>query len=274
MIGIFIRASSKMGWILLVFLTLSVIGIEIAEADNISFRVIVVNPSKTRTQEVQVKKYLPKEATPDDILELDGLEVEYDHEKSIYYVYKKDLLLLPSEIRIFEVEIEDIWIVPEAGLLDLDRRTDAILAHLKDTEYYATALIIADTIYPRLDEIRTSQIDESISRQRHIGVYRQSRIAIKDIEADLAKMEKLLVTAGGPPAPEMLAETKIKAEAPSKTMTWIAVFVIVIFVGLLGGVLFFTWQRQATLTKETLFESRKSAFPESGSQEKKGDKED
>jgi flagellar basal body-associated protein FliL len=71
----------------------------------------------------------------------------------------------------------------------------------------------------------------------------------------------------------MLAKTRIKAEEPTKTMTWIVIFIIIIFTGLLAGVLFFTWHRQARITKEELLSAKKSAFPEAGSKEEKENKE-
>ena len=46
-------------------------------------------------------------------------------------------------------------------------------------------------------------------------------------------------------------------------MTWIIIFIIIIFTGLLAGVLFFTWHKQANLTKEALLAATKTAFPES-----------
>ena len=80
-------------------------------------------------------------------------------------------------------------------------------------------------------------------------------------------MEKILVTAGGPLAPEMLADQEVTSDAPTETMTWLVIFIIIIFIGLLAGVLFFTWQRQSGLTKGELLAAKKSAFKESVSKE-------
>jgi hypothetical protein len=45
---------------------------------SIRFRIVAVNPSKTRSQPVQVKTYLPEEVKPKDIIDSGGLEWEYD----------------------------------------------------------------------------------------------------------------------------------------------------------------------------------------------------
>ncbi|HDZ76697.1 MAG TPA: hypothetical protein ENH41_01270 [Candidatus Omnitrophica bacterium] len=244
-------------------------------AESVTFKVIVLNPSATKTQTTEIKKYLPQEVTPKDIIDLGGLELEYDTNKSLYYVYKKQVELIPKEISTFEIEVRDIWIVSEDKLSIFSDRVDSILRKLEDSEYYQKAKDLADTIYPRLNEIRTQQSDESLSRQRHIGAYRASLITLEEIEKDVLRMEKILVTAGGPPAPEMLADSKIKADAPSKTMTWIVIFSIIVFSGLLSAVLFFTWHRQAQITKDSLLHAKESAFGEKQTEkEPKSDKQE
>ena len=240
---------------------------------SVKFRIVAVNPSKFKTQKVEVRNYLPVEVKPKDVLDTGGLDLEYDSERSIYYMYKPELVLSSGEVRVFEVEVEDVWVIQEKKLDSLKERTDTILAKLQKTEYYERAKETADTIYPRLDEIAISQKDESVSREKHIGIYRQNLLTLEQIKEDIARMEKILVTAGGPAAPEMLAKTRIKAEEPTKTMTWIVIFIIIIFTGLLAGVLFFTWHRQARLAKEDLLAAKKSAFPEAGSKEEKENKE-
>jgi hypothetical protein len=241
-------------------------------AGSVIFRVIAVNPSRNKTQTTEVKNYLPLEVKPKDVMELGGLDLEYDSEKSIYYVYKKDLELSPGEVRVFEVEVEDIWFVPERTLTDLRKRTEDIMVRVEKTEYYQKAKEIADSIYTRLNEIVTSQADETVSRETHIGIYRQNMVTVEKIKEDIARLEKILATAGGPLAPEMLVKSKIKSESPSKTMTWIIIFIIIIFTGLLAAVLFFTWNRQARVTKEAIQAAKKSAFPGSG-EEREGTEE-
>ncbi|MFH0731479.1 MAG: hypothetical protein V2A72_00970 [Candidatus Omnitrophota bacterium] len=246
----------------LLFLMLSMFIPVNAIAENRTFQITAFNPSPDKTQAASIKKYLPSEVKPENIVDNGGLDIEYDAETSRYFVYKKDLELKPRETKTFTVETQDVWLVPENKLSDIGERVDIILRQLEETEYYIKAKEIADTIYPRLNEIRVTQADDAASNQSHIGIYRQNLTIVSQIEADATRLEKILVTAGGPPAPEMLADTKIVSDAPSKTMTWIVIFVIILFTGLLAAVLFFTWQRQAKVTKDTLVASKQAAFPE------------
>jgi len=240
---------------------------------SVRFKIVAVNPSKIKKQTVIVKSYLPKEVKQKDIIDLGGLSLEYDPEKSLYYVIKTDVELAPAEVRVFNVEVEDVWVINENELKGLKDRTSSILTQLEKTEYAQKAKEIAESIYKRLDYIATSQADETVSKSEHIGIYRDNLDTLSDVKNDIATLEKLLATSGRPIAPHILSRTKIKGEEPSKTMTWILIFVIVVFISLLGAVLFFTWNRQAKITREELLSAKKKAFSEETEEKKEETKE-
>ncbi|MFH1800513.1 MAG: hypothetical protein ABH891_06685 [Candidatus Omnitrophota bacterium] len=211
---------------------------------SVIVRVVVVNPSDTKSQEVPVKVYLPQETKPDDVMDKGDLEFGFDEVKSIYFVYKDKVTLQPKETRVFEVELKDIWFIPEETLNGLKVQTDKIMERLKETPYFDQAKIVADTIYGRLDRVATSQADESVNKELHIGLYRANLIVVAKVKEDIAKLEKMMVAVGAPPAPEMLAESKLNLKTPSRATTWFVIFAIMIFIGLLGFVFFITWQAQ------------------------------
>ncbi len=237
---------------------------------TIKFRLMAVNPSKTKTQKVNLMTYLPAEVQQRDVLDYGGLELEYDSQKSAYYVFKNAVELAPSEIKKVEVEVRDVWNVRKRTLSELKGRTETLMQKLEKTDYYPKAKEIADSIYSTLEDIERSQDDQNVSQQQHIGIYRQNVLLLDRIKEDIARLEKAMATAGGPLAPEMLTKTKIKSEEPSKAMTWIVIFSILIFTGLLAGVLFFTWYRQSRLTKEDLLAAKKAAFPEAEPKKEEG----
>jgi hypothetical protein len=74
-------------------------------------------------------------------------------------------------------------------------------------------------------------------------------------------MEKLLSFTGGTPVPQMLEESPIKSDAPSTKTTWMLIFMILIFVGLLGGLFFWTWHRKAQEEK-SLGVLKQGVFPQ------------
>ena len=216
-------------------------GIE-KERDPVTLRVIAANPSAEKTQIIPVKIELPNEIGPKDILDKGDLELEYDDDRSIYYVYKDKVELAPKQIRVFEVVVRDLWFVPQEKLDNLKNYTGILLSRLKNTEYYTSAKQLAEGITRRLEDIAAMQMDEGLSRKTKIGNYRRDMQALEQMKEDLARLEKLLAFTGGPPVPRMLEESKLKSDSPSKTTTWLVIFLIMIFLGFLSGQFFFTWQ--------------------------------
>lgn len=234
----------------------------VQEREPVTISIVAVNPSAERAQLVPIRIDLPQEVTSKDVISKGGLELEYDDKRSIYYVYKEGVALQPKETRIFRVTIRDLWFIPKGELDDLKNYTNILLGKLEGSTYYKTGKSWAVASIEKLDEIETSQADESISRKGRIGAYRYHRQAIERIKEDLARMEKLLTFTGGPPVPEMLEESPLKADAPSTTTTWLVIFLILVFISLLGGQFFFTWQKKTKAVLES--DADQQIFPSGG----------
>lgn len=241
------------------------------QRETMEMSVVAVNPSSTKTQTVPIKMYLPREVTPDAILDSGGLDVEFDSTQSMYYVYKESVTLNPSETKIFNVEITDVWIIPQGRLDSLRDQTESVIRRLEGSEFYDSARLLGETIYKALKTIAITQDDETVSRRSHIGLYRNNLKIFDQVKEDIDRLEKQLVVAASLPKPDVLEKTKLKTDSPSKSASWMIIFIIMLFIGMLAGVFFFTWQAQAHATKDLISDARKSAFPEgdSGGEEKK-----
>ncbi len=215
-----------------------------ADRDPMTMRVVAVNPSAEKSHTVPVRIDLPQEVKPADIIDHGELEVEFDTERSTYYVYKPDVTLAPKQTKVFEVIVRDVWFIPDTDLASLKSQTELTLSRLEKSPYHDSAKQLGESIMSRLDAIRAEQADETIGRKQRIGGYRRNLQALAAIKDDLARMEKLLSFAGGPPVPQMLQESPLKSDAPSTTTTWLVIFLIMLFMGLLAGQFFFTWQRR------------------------------
>ena len=230
------------------------------ERDPVTLTVVAVNPSETKTQVVPVRIDLPQEVTPKDVLEAGELKLEYDEDRKVYYVSKDDVALNPKETRVFEVTLRDLWFVPQKEVDSLRDYTKLVMGRLEKSDYARTAKGMADSILERLQGIETEENDETISRKTRIGNYRHHRQTLAEIKEDLARMEKLMSFTGGVPVPEMMQESALKSDAPSTTTTWMVIFLILVFVGMLAGLFFFTWHRRGQVTQD-LAMVRKVAFP-------------
>jgi len=269
-----VGAAVRAGWMALAALCWlsQPVSASVSEREPVTMSVVVVNPSADKTQTTPVRIDLPQEVTPKDVLDKGDLALEFDEDRSFYYVYKESVELKPKETRVFEVVIRDLWFVPDDQLVSLKEYTSHVLDRLKKTTYYDSGKKLADTINQRLDNISAVQNDETLSRKSRIGAYRYHLQTLTQVKEDLARMEKLLTFTGGPPVPEMLEESPLKSDAPSTTTTWLVIFLVVIFVGLLGGQFFFTWQRRSQVTQE-LSVVRQAAFgqaPATGAPAKPG----
>lgn len=231
--------------------------------EPMTLKVVAVNPSADKTKTVQVRIDLPQEITPTDVLEQGELSVEFDTERSKYYAFKDAVTLTPKQTRVFEIRVRDVWFIPDTELDALKAQTRLTLQRLEKTEYYPSAKQMGDSILARLDEILGAQADETIGRKQQIGGYRRNLLTVASVKEDLARLEKLLSFTGGPPVPSMLEESPLKSDAPSTTTTWLVIFLIVIFMGLLAGQFFFTWQRRLKAPPD----GAQDAFPASGGEE-------
>ena len=233
-----------------------------ALAASVKMRIVIVNPSETKTQKKSIKNYLPKEVALKDVLDNGGLEVEYDDEQGMFYVFKDDVELAPGETKTFEVMMDDVWVQSDDKLKALSDRTDLLMDHFKKTTFVDQADAIAKTIYGRLDDVRRSQADPNVTRQQHIAYFRDNGQVLEAVRADVERLEKLLVKAGGPPNIDLVEKSDVNLKSPNSKTTWIIIFIILIFIGILAGAFYFTWQGQAKVTENIFLKEKDSAFSE------------
>jgi len=234
------------------------------ERDNIRVKVMAVNPSGTKTQNVPVKIYLPQEIRPEDILSKGELEVGYDNDRGVFYVFKNGVSLKPKETRVFEVEVKDVWYITQEKLGSLKDGTTLIVSRLENTPYYEQAQKIVLPIFKGLDTIDKSQNDDTVGRKERIGIYRTNLKLLDSVEKDFTKLQSLFAVAQALPVPEVLEKPKVKTESPTKTTTWMIIFIIILFIGMLAGVFFFTWHTQARFTKDFIGGVRRIVFGKGG----------
>ncbi len=212
------------------------------EIGSVKMRVVAVNPSETKPQKVPIKIYLPQEVIPEDIIDMGELKVGYDSDKQQYFAFSEGVELKPKEMRVFEVHLEDIWVIPDAELGK--RRDEARLAltRLEKTAYFDKARLIVNSIYERLDEIKERQENQVVSREEHIGAYRINEKTVKKIDEDLAKIEKLLGFIGAEPSVEFLKEAAPQKEKTNETMwLWIILATMVALIGITGIGYYVRW---------------------------------
>ncbi|OGX05626.1 MAG: hypothetical protein A2Z88_09180 [Omnitrophica WOR_2 bacterium GWA2_47_8] len=146
---------------------------------QLSINFVAVNPSDT-TRKFPIKHYLPQELTPEDILDLAGLKLEYDVDRDQYYLFT-EAELGPKESRTFKIKVKDIWNIQLEEVDAIKKQLEANLEILKDKEVYPLAVTAKERIEAQIDYIYNQQVNYSQNVERRIEEYR----------ANVDKMERL-----------------------------------------------------------------------------------
>ncbi len=160
------------------------------EEGSIVFRSVAFNPSKSVTQSVQVKFFLPAELKKEQIIAADPeLKIDYDATEGSLYA-STDIDLAPQESKTFTVEAEDIWRFSEEEINILKTQTEAIVISLKGAKVYTTASNTKSDIFASLDKIMLRQ-KEAITPENRIKTYRESSLEMISVSEKIDSLKLL-----------------------------------------------------------------------------------
>lgn len=209
---------------------------------DIILRTLVINPSKTKTQQAVLKAYLPEEVKPENINDKEDLKIDYDVDRALYYVYQV-YELKPGESVKRSVLIEDVWLIAEATLDDVQSRAKKLTTSLKDTTYYQEALGMQEEIITKAAQILTRQQENLAALpQTHIAAYRDNKEILSLITAHLNRMDKMVM--------ETQAVHGVVMDRVSVRASWWIILGVIIALAILSAVFFIIWHGQAVKTKE------------------------
>lgn len=212
---------------------------------SIVLKVVAINPSKTQVQKVPFKAYLPKEVSPENIIEKGDLEVAYDTQQGCYYVYK-DFELEPGGSVTREIEIKDIWVISLGEINSLRDEVVKIAEVMKGTDFQERTEVLKSSIERKLNEITGRQSSFNPMPEGHISDYRQNLALLDEVKQDLMAAKTLLG----------------QAKSISPMTTWRLIVAIVVFLGILGLTLFIIWQHQVKMWPAPAFAGSPSANPD------------
>lgn len=195
---------------------------------GIILRIMGVNPDEKLTQTVKLKAYLPAEVEPEDVIDKSDLEMVYDTQEGVYYVYG-EYSLGPKQSIHKEIEIRDIWVISKAELEGLRLDTIKTVDLLENTQFKDRANFLKEGIEKKLDGIIRKQKIAAVNPQKHISEYRENMKFLESVKMDLILVRSLLSQAK--PLPSI--------------MIWKVFMGIIIFLGLIGFSLFFFWHKRA-----------------------------
>ncbi len=189
------------GRVVLVFSLLSAGFASSVHAASVVLKIRAINPSKTEKQPVEVKSFLPKPAVPADVVDTAGLDMAYDVASKTYYV-RKTVELDPGQTRTFEVQLKDIWIIPEATLTEMEQHASALSAALKGTAQSETATRLGGVLAEGVKGVVERQNAFAVGAAKpidHIRAYEFNMEALERIRRDIGMLENLAIAAGKDP---------------------------------------------------------------------------
>jgi len=158
-------------------------------ASNLFINLVAVNSTNV-AKEYPIKYYLPKELTPEDIINLGGLKLEYDIDKKTYWV-KGSIALGPKESRTIKLEVRDIWKISEEEARVLKQQLQDNLILLNNTEYEEGAKLIVGKMTAEIDHILAQQATLADTIDRRIELYRTYKVVLDNIRNHAFSMDYL-----------------------------------------------------------------------------------
>ena len=268
------------------------------ERENINFdpqetvlmKIEFANPSATKSRTAPLRYFLAKEVDSSDIIDPEDLNVGFDFEKSLYYVYNDSVVLEPGETKEFEVTLNNKWAIDKSKLYGLKVYLEGLTRAAEESIGLGAAQKFGkETLGDIYDLLRQSGPDELT--EGYVTSYRDDLLKVESVRQAVQKMEDLLVD--GKLSPEMtvmeqerrcldadvkekkpkdivgfagiieslrsnlLAGTIFKGKNLSSVNTWKIIYYIIIFLGVISGVFYFVNIRQQ---KSTMFDSLTGAF--------------
>jgi len=179
-------------------------------ASKVKLKIRAGNKMSNQVDTVQIKANLPERVGTNEIISLGGLELGYDIKTDTYYVFK-DVELGPKETRTYEVEIKDIWVIPEEEIALLEERAKALAQQLQGKPEFEEAEGLQKVAEDTLVRIKESQAQNVIKPgtavSQHITAYEANMLALERVKEAVGSLENLVLGSGQDPG-ELVGSVK------------------------------------------------------------------
>ncbi|HQP10970.1 MAG TPA: hypothetical protein PKV41_06270, partial [Candidatus Omnitrophota bacterium] len=160
----------------------------------VTLKLSASNPSTFASRTIPFKSYLPKGILPEHVISAGDLEVVYDQEREQSYVYK-DLTLEPQASAVFEIVLEDVWLISDEELDALKAQIDELVKSLTGTQYEELARQIQGQALEKIDEVILRQEESliyTVGPTEHISAYDANREALAVIKGNVNDLERMI----------------------------------------------------------------------------------
>lgn len=163
---------------------------------DVKLKIAVVNPSSSDKQTSPIRYDLPKGIGPEQVVDIGDLEMKYDFDRGNYYL-AGTVTLEPSERRIVEVAIRDVWSIPEKDITNLKNHTDLLMNRLKNTKHFKAGAELSKNIISQLDAMIAQEKTPPPSTRDRINRYYENEVILSEIKENIGMLENLVLDVGG-----------------------------------------------------------------------------
>lgn len=165
-------------------------------------RIMVTNPFEGE-RAVPIRSNLPPGVGTNDVVGIDSrLSLDYDVRNDVYYVHG-DIQLAGKQTDALNVEIRDIWSIPEETLARLAGQAADIGATLAGSKQAGIAAALRTRIDEALRQLRAAQNENAVARGvqpvRHIRAHESNLKLLQSIRKDVGRLENLALAEGHDP---------------------------------------------------------------------------
>jgi len=189
------RKSSLFVWFVSVtFLFMQACGVL---AGKVILNIKVVNPSDQPQTKV-ISHHLPTGLTTNDILSLDGMELRYDSTTTTYIVHAEQELG-PKQSVSFQVEVNDVWVIPSEELTRLGLHARELRRKIDGTANADRGAALEASITNAINQIALSQAENDAARvgaERHIDTFMRDSRRLTGVKSIVGELEDVVAGTG------------------------------------------------------------------------------
>ena len=148
---------------------LLLLSVRVSFAD-LYLNVVAVNGTDVEKQKT-IKAVLPRELTAEDIIDTDGLRLEYDVDASAYIV-TGEVTLGAKETKTFKVLIKDLWRFEDSDVNKIYEQMETSLKQLEGSEYHEAGKIKLQALRQRMDFLLAEQARHADDVEKRMDTYR------------------------------------------------------------------------------------------------------
>jgi len=159
---------------------------------KISHNITVENSSVLEARIVPVKYFFPEEIRANDVLEMGDLELGFDFESNLYYVFNNEVSLEPSEEKVFTVVLNNKWLIDSAELISLKIHIQEIVSSVGNSKKFGFVVESGEKLAGKIFDLLSKPAPEEFNAES-IVAYKEDLEEIEGIKRDIRRMENIFI---------------------------------------------------------------------------------